>query len=149
MKIRLAHKSDAQLIAENNQALAKETEDKNLKNELIIPGVKSVLNNPEKGFYLILEIDGNPAGQLMVTTEWSDWRNGHFWWIQSVYVHNEYRKLGVYRALHEETRKRAKAAGNVVGIRLYVDNDNTDAQKVYRQMGMVESNYKFYEEEWS
>ena len=149
MKIRYADKTDIQLIAQNNQAMALETEDKRLNDSVIIPGVEAIFNDPKLGFYLILEISGIQAGQLMVTPEWSDWRNGLFWWIQSVYVKPEFRNKGVYRALHEETRRLAKENGNVVGIRLYVDHDNSGAQAVYKKMGMKESNYVFFEEDWS
>lgn len=148
MKIRMAQGKDAERIASYNSAMARETEGKSLKSDIIRSGVNAVLNDPSLGFYLILEINEFPAGQVLITTEWSDWRNNYFWWIQSVYVHPDYRKQGIYRALHEEIRKRAKTAGNVAGIRLYVDSDNIDAQNVYQKMGMVESNYRFFEEEW-
>lgn len=149
MNIRYANTKDIELIARNNQLMALETESRELPDDIIFSGVEAVLDDPALGFYLILEKDGTPAGQLLVTTEWSDWRNGMFWWIQSVYVTPHFRKQGVYRTLHEETKKLARETGNVVGIRLYVDYDNENAQAVYRKMGMKESNYIFFEEDWS
>ena len=85
----------------------------------------------------------------MITKEWSDWRNCEFWWIQSVYVHSEYRKNYIYRKLYNEAIKLAKESENVCGIRLYVDKDNNIAQKVYSKLGMKKSNYLFFEEDWS
>ena len=101
------------------------------------------------GFYLIAESDGIPEGQLMITKEWSDWRNGEFWWIQSVYVHPDFRKNNIYKKLYNEAIKLAKEFENVCGIRLYVDKDNNIVQKVYSKLGMKESNYLFFEEDWS
>jgi ribosomal protein S18 acetylase RimI-like enzyme len=84
----------------------------------------------------------------MVTKEWSDWRNGEFWWIQSVYVHTDYRKNNIYRKLYSEVINLAKESGKVCGIRLYVDKNNVKAQNVYSKLGMTESNYLFFEEDW-
>ncbi len=147
--IRNANKDDISTIAKFNSAMAMETENKQLDPVTVNNGVNELLNNSEHGFYLIAENNDNPVGQLMITKEWSDWRNGEFWWIQSVYVGPEYRKNNIYRKLYNEAIKLAKESENVCGIRLYVDKDNNIAQKVYSKMGMKESNYIFFEEDWS
>ena len=112
------------------------------------PGVDAVLADSSLGFYLVVEIDGKPAGQLMVTYEWSDWRNGLWWWIQSVYVRPEYRRRGVYSALHRHVAEEAQAAGGVCGLRLYVEQENTTAQQVYRSLEMYPTRYHMYEVEF-
>jgi len=147
--IRNANKDDITIIVNFNTAMAMETEIKILISETVYKGVNELLNNNENGFYLIAESDGIPAGQLMITKEWSDWRNGEFWWIQSVYIHPDYRKNNIYQKLYNEAIKLAKESKNVCGIRLYVNKDNNIAQKVYAKLGMKESNYLFFEEDWS
>jgi len=129
--------------------MAIETEDKQLDSVTVNKGVNEILNNSDHGFYLIAESDGTPVGQLMITKEWSDWRNGNFWWIQSVYVQPDYRGKGIFKQLYNEVTKFAKNEKNVCGIRLYVNKDNTTAQQVYAKLGMKESNYIFFEEDWS
>ena len=125
--------------------MALETEDKGLNPTILQQGVSEVLSNPVKGFYLLAVLSETVVGQLMITYEWSDWRNGYFWWIQSVYVNQGHRKRGVYKALNEEVLNLARLNGGICGIRLYVDKDNTAAQQVYRNLGMSESNYDMYE----
>ncbi len=125
--------------------MASETEDKGLNPTTLQQGVSEVLRNPQKGFYLLAVLSETVVGQLMITYEWSDWRHGYFWWIQSVYVDQDHRKRGVYKALNEEVLNLARLNGGICGIRLYVDKDNTDAQQVYRNLGMFESNYDMYE----
>ena len=125
--------------------MASETEDKALDPITLQQGVSEVLRNPEKGFYLLAVLSETVVGQLMITYEWSDWRNGYFWWIQSVYVNQDHRKRGIYKALNEEVLNLARLNGGICGIRLYVDKDNTAAQQVYRNLGMSESNYDMYE----
>ena len=147
--IRYANKDDITIIVNFNTAMAMETEIKIINSETVYKGVNELLNNNENGFYLIAESDGIPAGQLMITKEWSDWRSGEFWWIQSVYIHPDYRKNNIYQKLYNEAIKLAKESKNVCGIRLYVDKDNNIAQKVYAKLGMKESNYLFFEEDWS
>ena len=136
---------DISTIVVFNIAMASETEDKALDPITLQQGVSEVLSNPVKGFYLLALFSETIVGQLMVTSEWSDWRNGYFWWIQSVYVKQDYRKRGVYKALNEEVLNLARLNGGICGIRLYVDKDNTAAQQVYRNLGMSESNYDMYE----
>lgn len=148
--IRYANKNDISTIVNFNSAMALETEGKHLDSVTVHKGVEAVLNNKNHGFYLLAESDGVPVGQLMVTKEWSDWRNREFWWIQSVYIHTDYCKNNIYRKLYSEVIKSEKESGKVCGIRLYVDKNNTKAQKVYSKLGMTESNYLFFEEDcWS
>jgi ribosomal protein S18 acetylase RimI-like enzyme len=130
--------------------MAIETEQKVLQEDAIRSGVEAVLNDDSKGTYFIVENNkGQNCGQLMITKEWSDWRNGTFWWIQSVYIKPQFRRQGLYRHLHEEAKRLAKLDGNVCGIRLYVESENYAAKKVYAHMGMNETNYQFFEEDWS
>ena len=146
--IRNATILDISNIVGFNNAMALETEGKTLDYISLKQGVSEVLSDPSKGFYLIAVFSGTVVGQLMITSEWSDWRNGYFWWIQSVYIKQDHRKRGVYRALNEEVLSLAKNNGNICGIRLYVDRDNTIAQRVYHNLGMSTSNYDMYEIEF-
>jgi GNAT superfamily N-acetyltransferase len=143
--IRHAERRDIALIAQWNAAMAWETEQKQLDSQLLTRGVTAVFDETRRGFYLIAEHDGKPAGCLLVTYEWSDWRNGDFWWIQSVYVAPEARRHGVFRALHAAVAQRAADAG-AVGLRLYVETENTRAQNTYRSLGMSECHYLMYEQ---
>ena len=146
--IRRATSADAEFIVESNIAMALETEEMALDEGVVRPGVAAVLADASLGFYLVAEIGGSPAGQLMVTYEWSDWRNGLFWWIQSVYVRPEFRRRGVYRALHSHVADEARVAGGVCGLRLYVEQDNTTAQQVYESLDMYRTRYQMYEVEF-
>lgn len=144
--IRTGEQGDAAALIEFNIAMALETEDKVLARELVSNGVQTLLNKPEYGFYVIAEKTGEIAGSLMVTTEWSDWRDGEFWWVQSVYVRRDCRRQGIYRKLYEYIKLKAAKKGNVCGFRLYVERDNTVAQKAYSKLGMCETFYKMFEE---
>jgi ribosomal protein S18 acetylase RimI-like enzyme len=146
LRIRRAAVQDGEIIAAFNAAMARETEHLELEPARLRAGVAAVLSDESKGFYLVAE-DGAGAvvGQLMITFEWSDWRNGVFWWIQSVYVAPEARGAGVYRRLYDEVKCAASAAGNVCGIRLYVERDNRRAQEVYVRQGMRATAYDMYE----
>lgn len=147
MKIRLAQSADAPALIEFNQAMALETEGKNLDSEILRRGVGAVFTDEKKGFYVVAhEDDGKIIGGLMVTFEWSDWRNGWFWWIQSVYILPEFRGQGIYRQLYEFVKAKASEAKNVCGFRLYVEKENVRAQKVYEKLGMESSHYLMYEE---
>ena len=128
--------------------MAQETEELALDADVVRPGVAAVLADDTLGFYLVAEVDGQAAGQLMVTYEWSDWRNGLFWWIQSVYVRLEFRRRRVYSALHRQVAQAAREAGGVCGIRLYVEQDNTIAQQVYESLEMHRTRYQMYEVEF-
>ena len=145
---RRATPSDFGFIVESNIAMALDTEALALDETKVRAGVGAVLADSSLGFYLVAEIDGNPAGQLMVTYEWSDWRNGLFWWMQSVYVRPEYRRRGVYRALHHHVADAAQATGGVCGLRLYVEQENTVAQSVYESLDMYRTRYQMYEVEF-
>ncbi len=145
LNIRKANQIDADTIAEFNIAMAQETEEKELNSATIQSGVRQLFDHPEYGFYIVAEIDNKVAGCLMITYEWSDWRNGLFWWIQSVYIKPEFRRKGIYRQMYEFVKKLAKDT-DVCGFRLYVEKGNTIAQKTYENLGMNETIYKLYEE---
>ena len=146
MYIRRAVLSDSKALAEFNANMARETEEIELIPSVIGAGVETMIKNPQMGFYLVVEDVGQIQASLMITTEWSDWRNGLFWWIQSVYVNEQYRRQGLYRQLYEHVKSLADAESDVCGFRLYVENDNDIAQETYRSLGMEETAYKLYEE---
>lgn len=146
MIIRRATLTDASALSQFNQNMAFETEGIKLIPEVIDTGVKTMIENPQMGFYLVAETEGKIAAALMTTTEWSDWRNGLFWWIQSVYVLPEYRRQGLYRKLYDEVQALAENEPGVCGFRLYVEHDNVIAQRTYQALGMEETSYKLYEE---
>ena len=147
VNIRIANANDADSLVEFNQAMALETEGKQLNPETLGAGVKAVFTDEKKGFYVVAEIDGRIAGGLMITYEWSDWRNAWFWWIQSVYILPDFRGQKIYSKLYDFVKAKADEAGNICGFRLYVENDNYSAQKVYDAVGMHASHYLMYEEE--
>lgn len=146
MIIRRATIDDATALSQFNQNSAFETEGMELIPEVADAGVKTMFDNPQMGFYLVAESDGVIAAALMTTTEWSDWRNGLFWWIQSVYVLPDFRRQGLYQKLYEEVKLLAENDTNVCGFRLYVERENINAQKTYRALGMEETHYKLFEE---
>lgn len=146
--IRPATASDVETIAAYNHAMALETEHLELDPERLRRGVAAVVADPAKGFYLVGEEAGEVAGQLLVTFEWSDWRNGVFWWVQSVYVRPASRGRGVYTTLYREIERRAGEAGDVCGIRLYVERENERAQATYRKLGMRPTVYEMYESDF-
>ncbi len=146
--IRRAITTDLQTLVGFNSAMAKETEDKALCLESLRQGICAMLENDSLGFYLVAEANGEPVAQLMVTTEWSDWRNAHFFWLQSLYVTPEYRRQGVFRRLYEYVELLARESGNICGIRLYVERTNTRAQQAYVNLGMSHSHYDMYEVEF-
>ncbi|GAA6167958.1 GNAT family N-acetyltransferase [Sessilibacter corallicola] len=137
---------DAEIIVEFNQAMAMETEDKTLDNTILTNGVTRLISEPERGFYLVASENDTIAGSLMITKEWSDWRNQEFWWIQSVYVAPEFRRQGVYRLLYQSVKELADQQNNVCGFRLYVEKENRVAQTTYENLGMEESYYLMYEQ---
>jgi GNAT superfamily N-acetyltransferase len=146
MEIRKALKEDIDALIGFNEAMALETEGKKLFTGTLRKGVEAVFDDPQKGFYLVAEDNGRVIGGLMVTYEWSDWRNAWFWWIQSVYVNPELRGKRVYSQLYDFVKREAAAAGNVCGFRLYVEKENEHAQRVYEKVGMAETYYLMFEE---
>ena len=144
MEIRSATPDDVATIAEFNAAMALESEDVVLDIATLTAGVAAALADRSKAFYLLAEADGHPIGQLMVTYEWSDWRNGWIWWLQSVYVRPEYRRAGAFRRLYRHLRALADAQGNVHGLRLYVMRDNAGAKCTYESVGMAHAQYDMY-----
>ena len=145
MKIRKARLTDVVAIADFNTRLAWETERLRLDNQVIQAGVRAVLKDAAKGTYFVAEIDGAVVGQLLITYEWSDWRNGNFWWIQSVYVAAEHRQSGVFRALFAHIHRLAQSRRDVCGLRLYVEKNNRRAQRTYAKLGMTKTHYEVFE----
>lgn len=146
MILRKAELRDAAAIAAFNSSMSHETEGRRLIPEVIGAGVLRLLNDPSLGFYLVAEHAGRVVGCLMITQEWSDWRNGTFWWIQSVYVEAGWRRKGVYRRLYDFIRGLALADPAICGFRLYVEKENTVAQATYESLGMKATDYLIYEE---
>lgn len=148
MLIRKAKLEDIEKIIDFNIQMAKETEGKTLEKNSVLEGVRAVLDNKRKGFYLIAEED-KPSkiliGQLMVTFEWSDWRNKNFWWIQSVFVDKKYRNKKVFSQLFKAVTKMALFKKNVYGLRLYTSKNNYSAKQVYESLGMKKTSYEVYE----
>jgi GNAT superfamily N-acetyltransferase len=145
LRIHPATLDDLEIIAANNVALAREAEGRQLDPSTVRAGVQRLLTDPARGVYYLAERDGKTVGQLLITREWSDWRNGWFWWIQSVYVAPDARRQGVFRALHTYVAAEARRQPDVCGLRLYVDRHNTRAQRVYEGLGMRPSGYQIYE----
>ena len=142
LSIREALPSDAAIIAEFNANLAFESEGMRLDPGLVGPGVETLLGDRSMGRYWVAESDGRVVGQIMVTYEWSDWRNGMIWWIQSVYVHGDYRRSGVFSALYRHVESLAGQDPQVCGIRLYVEHANARAQRTYESLGMNMTDYQ-------
>jgi ribosomal protein S18 acetylase RimI-like enzyme len=144
-EIRDATLADSEIIASYNSQMAVETEGRPLDANIIGPGVSNLLNDPNKGRYWVATVNDEVIGQIMVTYEWSDWRNGTLWWIQSVYVHPDHRRSGVFSALYQHVKSLAQDNG-ARGLRLYVEHNNERAQKTYETLGMVNPNYQVMEE---
>lgn len=147
--IRPATSADADSLVEFNRAMAAESEDKALDVDRLRKGVVHLLAHPEDGRAFVAWNGSERIGALMVTLEWSEWRNGRFWWIQSVYVRPEWRRRGAYSALHRHVRDAALADPSACGLRLYVERDNQGAMATYRRLGMTETDYRLYEEEFN
>jgi GNAT superfamily N-acetyltransferase len=145
IEIRQATIADRDELVRFNEAMARETEGKALDRGQLARGVDAVLGDSSKGFYLVATNEGRVAGGLLITTEWSDWRNAYFWWIQSVFVEPAYRRKGVYTQLHRWVEETARSRRDVCGLRLYVDRDNARAQATYESLGMTRARYDFYE----
>lgn len=146
MIIRIANEADIDSLVEFNQAMALETEGKRLDAATLESGVSAVFSDDKKGFYVVAEEESKVAAGLMVTFEWSDWRNAWFWWIQSVYVVPEFRGAGLYAEMYNFVGNEAARKGDVCGFRLYVEKENKTAQRVYEKCGMDETYYLMYEQ---
>ena len=145
LTVRAATLDDLEFLVDGNARMAWETERLELDRERLRAGVAAVFRDTARGFYLIAEVDGVRAAQMMITYEWSDWRNGEFWWIQSVYTVPELRGRGAFRALYQAVEAMAEERGGVCGLRLYVEAHNEAAQATYRRCGMSETVYRMFE----
>jgi ribosomal protein S18 acetylase RimI-like enzyme len=152
MNVRLAKPEDAAMIESFSAAMALETEGRRLDLNRLHEGTIALLESPDRGFFMVAELDQandrRLLGQLMITYEWSDWRNGVFWWIQSVYVEPAMREGGVYRTMHDYVLQEAQRRPDVCGIRLYVEKDNVAAQAAYRRLGMRMTGYHVFEQDF-
>jgi len=147
--VRAARGNDRDLMADWAVAMAMETEAKALPLDTVTRGIQAGLDDPARAKYFIADIAGEPVGTLMVTLEWSDWRDGWWWWIQSVYVAPGHRRSGVFRALFDHVRNLAASTEGVRGLRLYVERENAPAQHTYEFVGMKDAGYRMYELELS
>ena len=145
LNIRAAQAADIPTLAGFQVLMAQETEDKVLDGSLVARAMQRVLQDPSLGRYYVAERGGKVVGSLMLTFEFSDWRDGLWWWIQSVYVPEEARRMGVYRALYAAVQAEAEKEPGVLGIRLYVECENERAQKTYEDLGMKRCHYHMYE----
>jgi ribosomal protein S18 acetylase RimI-like enzyme len=143
--VRRAVSTDAPVITEFNRLMAHETEGKTLDPAVLAAGVAAGLSDPAKGIYFVAEEGADVLGQMMITFEWSDWRNGWFWWIQSVYVRPDARRRGVFRALYDHVLQAARREPDVIGLRLYVEHENQAAQQTYLRLGMQWTSYRMLE----
>jgi GNAT superfamily N-acetyltransferase len=143
MKIRTAKISDAEAITEQNISLARESENIIINSKIVLAGVKALLSDKNKGFYIVAEENDRIVGQLMITCEWSDWRNKLIWWVQSVYVQKDWRKKGVFTQLLNYIQQKADIQ-KVVFLRLYIHKQNRSALKVYEKMGWKQEPYMVY-----
>jgi GNAT superfamily N-acetyltransferase len=145
LNIRKAELRDVETIASFNMLTAKETEYMEIDPDTALRGAKAIIKDPHKGFYLVAETKGRIVGQLMVTNEWSDWRNKYFLWIQSVYVQEDYRKKGIFSALFHHLEEIGRYRKNVAGLRLYMKKNNETAKMAYESLGMYNPDYDLYE----
>lgn len=145
--IRKAKIEDLKTMVKFNYNLAKQTEDKELDLEILTKGVNAMINDSTKGQYYVYEINNKVVGQIMYTYEWSDWRNGTFLWVQSVYVDEEYRRNGIFKSLYNHVKQICDSEDGIVGIRLYVEKENFNAKATYKSLGMSQCNYHMYEYE--
>ncbi|MBU1579601.1 MAG: GNAT family N-acetyltransferase [Bacteroidetes bacterium] len=145
VEVRKAQRSDNEKIAHFQEEMAFETEGINLNANIIRAGIDAVFDDAAKGMYFVAEIDGIVAGSLLITYEWSDWRNSWVYWIQSVYIDKAFRRKGIYKEMYEHIQRLAEADAEVAGIRLYVDKTNVKAQKTYASLGMNGEHYQVFE----
>lgn len=145
IEIRNATRGDVAFLADCNLAMAWESEKKRLDRDVLTRGIVAVFDHPERGFYIVAERGGERVGSLLITHEWSDWRNGGWWWIQSVYVTPDARRSGVFSTMYRAIEARARATSGVIGLRLYVEKENTRAQATYAALGMEPAYYSLYQ----
>jgi ribosomal protein S18 acetylase RimI-like enzyme len=145
IEIRVASSADAEFLVRGNAEMALETEHLSLDFDRLRDGVHAVFDSPARGVYYVATAGARRAGMMMITYEWSDWRNGVFWWIQSVFVEPEFRSQGVFKALYSYVEHLAKATPGVAGLRLYVENSNNRAQNIYQSVGMKRTAYQLFE----
>lgn len=143
--IRQAHRKDISDIVRFQAAMALETENLQLNTNIATLGTTALFDDPGKGIYFIAEHNNQPVGSLMITYEWSDWRNGTVWWIQSVYVEKEHRRSGVFALLYNHVKTIVQETPDLKGLRLYVEKNNLIAQQVYKNMGMDGEHYQLFE----
>lgn len=148
IQIREGRPEDAAVIAEYNQCMALETEGKELDSKTLGKGAEQGLLQPHKCRYFVAESGNQVIGQAMVTYEWSDWRNGDLWWIQSVYVHPDHRRQGIFKKIYQHIETLAREDAKVRGLRLYVEEENAAGQAVYKKLGMSHAGYHVYEKEF-
>ncbi|MFN8210742.1 MAG: GNAT family N-acetyltransferase [Bacteroidales bacterium] len=142
--VRKAKETDSEAVISFQEAMAMETEGLRLDRTVLTPGVRRVFDDPSKGCYYVAEAEGSVIASLLITYEWSDWRNADVWWFQSVYVKKEYRRKGIFRLMYSHIKGEAEANG-IAGLRLYVETNNIVAQKTYESMGMTGEHYRMYE----
>jgi GNAT superfamily N-acetyltransferase len=145
MHIRKATRNDSQVIGSFQIAMARETENICLDTKTVTEGIKAVFEDPSRGIYFVAEKQGEVVGSLMVTFEWSDWRNSYFWWIQSVYVKPEIRRKGVFKQMYLYLHERVKKESSLCGLRLYAEKTNRIAQHTYKSLGMNADHYVMFE----
>jgi ribosomal protein S18 acetylase RimI-like enzyme len=143
--IRSARPEDGEKIVEFNAAIAKETESIELDADRLKRGVWAILLDPTKGKYYVAEKERQIVGQMLITYEWSDWRDGVNWWFQSIYVSPEHRRNGILRAIFDYVLAEAKNRPEVCGVRLYVEHNNTVARQAYESLGLTHSHYELYQ----
>lgn len=143
--VRVATLEDAEFLVRGNASMALETEGLSLDVDRLRDGVHALFEKPDRGIYYVAEIGGRRAGQMMITYEWSDWRNGDFWWIQSVWVEPEFRGRGVFTSLYRFVESLARSNPRVAGLRLYVEHENERAQATYARVGMNRTVYEMFE----
>jgi GNAT superfamily N-acetyltransferase len=150
IRVRPAGLSDLETLVHFSAAMARETEGRTLDEARLRDGTRAVFDSPTRGVYMVAEAASAAAtvGQLLITYEWSDWRNATFWWIQSVYVRPDWRRRGVYRAMHAHVLELAHADAGVCGVRLYVERHNAVAQTAYAHVGLMEADYTMFEDDF-
>lgn len=145
IRIRQASALDVEFLVDCQKKMAWETEQIRLDETIVNEGVKAVFSDNKRGFYIVAESENQKCGCLMITPEWSDWRNAWVWWIQSVFVLPGHRKKGIFSSMYAYIKQQVMYHTDVSGIRLYVDNTNNSAQTVYQRLGMTDEHYRTFE----